>query len=64
MLCLRSNYLWSEMWGSMLNYDDLRNQNHFDLVAELQAHKRINTRQLERTWEQMHAAYERGVDAL
>jgi hypothetical protein len=37
---------------------------HFDLVGDPRAHKWINTQQLERTWEQMHTAYERGIDAL
>lgn len=37
---------------------------HFDLVGDPRAHKWINTIQLERTWQQMHEAYERGAQAL
>lgn len=37
---------------------------HFDYVGGPRNYKWINTNQIERTWEQMHLAYEHGVDKV
>ncbi|GGF70944.1 hypothetical protein GCM10011397_12380 [Wenyingzhuangia marina] len=37
---------------------------HFDYVGGPRSYKWINTNQIERTWEQMHLAYEHGVDQV
>ncbi len=37
---------------------------HFDYVGGPRNYKWINTNQIERTWEQMHLAYEYGVDRI
>lgn len=37
---------------------------HFDYVGGPRNYKWINTNQIERTWEQMHLAYEYGVDKI
>jgi len=37
---------------------------HFDYVGGPRSYKWINTNQIERTWEQMHLAYEHGVDEV
>ncbi len=37
---------------------------HFDYVGGPRNYKWINTKQIERTWEQMHLAYEHGVDKV
>ncbi|MDB5192874.1 MAG: glycosyhydrolase [Segetibacter sp.] len=37
---------------------------HFDYVGGPRNYKWINTNQVERTWEQMHLAYEHGVDKI
>lgn len=37
---------------------------HFDYVGGPRNYKWINTNQIERTWEQMHLAYEHGVDRI
>jgi hypothetical protein len=37
---------------------------HFDYVGGPRSYKWINTNQIERTWEQMHLAYEHGVDKI
>jgi hypothetical protein len=37
---------------------------HFDLVGDPRCHKWINTIQLERTWQQMHEAYQRNARDL
>jgi hypothetical protein len=37
---------------------------HFDYVGDPRDYKWINTIQLEKTWEQMHMAYERGADRI
>lgn len=37
---------------------------HFDYVGGPRNYKWLNTNQIERTWEQMHMAYEYGVDKL
>ncbi|HEX4851279.1 MAG TPA: glycosyl hydrolase 115 family protein, partial [Puia sp.] len=37
---------------------------HFDYVGDPRNYKWLNTNQVERTWEQMHLAYEYGVDRI
>ncbi len=37
---------------------------HYDYVGGPRNYKWINTNQIERTWEQMHLAYEYGVDRM
>lgn len=37
---------------------------HFDYVGGPRSYKWINSNQIERTWEQMHLAYEHGVDKV
>jgi Glycosyl hydrolase family 115/Gylcosyl hydrolase family 115 C-terminal domain len=37
---------------------------HFDYVGDPRNYKWLNTNQIERTWEQMHLAYEHGVDRI
>ena len=37
---------------------------HFDYVGGPRSYKWINTYQIERTWEQMHLAYEHGVNQI
>jgi len=37
---------------------------HFDYVGDPRNYKWLNTNQIERTWEQMHLAYEYGVDKI
>ena len=37
---------------------------HFDYVGGPRNYKWINTNQIERTWEQMHLAYQYGVDQV
>ena len=66
-------YLCDDNWGNIRKLPKLTDKPraggygiyyHFDYVGGPRNYKWINTNQIERTWEQMHLAYEYGVDKV
>jgi hypothetical protein len=65
--------LCDDNWGNIRKLPKLEDKKrsggygiyyHFDYVGGPRNYKWINTNQIERTWEQMHLAYEYGVDKI
>lgn len=65
--------LCDDNWGNIRKLPQLEDKKHpggygiyyhFDYVGGPRNYKWINTNQIERTWEQMHLAYEYGVDRI